>query len=328
MKGSNKITKPGVIKRHKLGRVHSASEVYDYSVKQTQEDINKGLNKKIEEVAQSATEVISKDATELKDMQYGKFYFDEDNEKMYIPLEDLSQESPAGTKYKVLEIASNGIYINDNTSGNTVKEKLTPTYTEYNNTAIKRNDDLISYTPQQLTAFLLAENGDEAWSTGTIPNTPRLDRSGENGSGLVYTFGRNIYNTTTQVYRDSYIQYIIGFNGIYVRTGDTIDNVWSNAAPVTKVTDWGTNHTTAVLPANAKYVWGEVSSLTLTFADEVEGFVNHYYFQFDSGSTPTTLSLPSGIKWNHNDVLVVEANKRYQISIEGGIANYCCVSLT
>ena len=58
MKGTNRLRKPGSVKKHLLGRVHSASEVYDYSVKQTQEDINKGLNKKIEDVAKSATEVI------------------------------------------------------------------------------------------------------------------------------------------------------------------------------------------------------------------------------------------------------------------------------
>ena len=119
MKGTNRLRKPGSVKKHLLGRVHSASEVYDYVVRQTQEDINKGLNKRIEEVAQSATEVISKGTTALSAMEYGKMYFDESNGKIFIPLEEGSDGS-----YNVVEISANGIYRNTSDGTNIARNPV------------------------------------------------------------------------------------------------------------------------------------------------------------------------------------------------------------
>ena len=90
----------------------------------------------------------------------------------------------------------------------------------------------------------------------------------------------------------------------------------------------GTSDTTFELTPNTKHVWGEVSSLTITLGTEISGIVNVFYFQFDSGSTATTLSLPASVKWNYDEQLVVLPNTRYQISIEGGIATVGFASLT
>ena len=90
----------------------------------------------------------------------------------------------------------------------------------------------------------------------------------------------------------------------------------------------GTSDTTFELTPNTKHVWGEVSSLTITLGTEITGIVNVFYFQFDSGSTATTLSLPASVKWNYDEQLVVLPNTRYQISIEGGIATVGFASLT
>lgn len=47
------------------------------------------------------------------------------------------------------------------------------------------------------------------------------------------------------------------------------------------------------------------------------GVANEYLFQFTSGATPTTLTLPEDVKWTED--LVIEANKIYQVSILNGL---------
>lgn len=81
----------------------------------------------------------------------------------------------------------------------------------------------------------------------------------------------------------------------------------------------GTNDTTFTLTPNTFHVWEEVTSLTLTLGAETSGIANEYLFQFTSGSTPTTLTLPSDIKFSED--LVIEANKIYQISILKGLGS-------
>lgn len=60
--------------------------------------------------------------------------------------------------------------------------------------------------------------------------------------------------------------------------------------------DHGTSDTTFALTPNVYHIWGEVTSLTLTFDTEVSGFANEYLIQFTSGTTATTLSLPDTVK--------------------------------
>ena len=48
--------------------------------------------------------------------------------------------------------------------------------------------------------------------------------------------------------------------------------------------------------------------------------MNEYMFQFTSGSTPTTLSLPNSVIWVQP--LTVQAGKTYQVSIVNNLAAY------
>ena len=72
------------------------------------------------------------------------------------------------------------------------------------------------------------------------------------------------------------------------------------------------------LQPNKYYKWGEVASLSLTLGTPADGILNEYMFEFVSGATPTTLTLPDTIKWE--TIPSIEANKRYQISIVNNIA--------
>ena len=86
----------------------------------------------------------------------------------------------------------------------------------------------------------------------------------------------------------------------------------------------GTTNSTASNPCsilpNVFHVWDTVTSLFINFITTDNSIsnahANEYIFQFISGSTPTTLSLPSGIKWaNGTTPANLEAYTIYQISI-------------
>ena len=83
----------------------------------------------------------------------------------------------------------------------------------------------------------------------------------------------------------------------------------------------GTGDTTFILTPNTFHVWDEVTSLTLNFGNETSGVANEYLFQFTSGSTATSLTLPDDIKWANDNVPTIGANMIYQMSILHGLAS-------
>lgn len=74
---------------------------------------------------------------------------------------------------------------------------------------------------------------------------------------------------------------------------------------------------TAELAPNVYYKWGEVPALNITLEPEIDGITNEYCFEFVSGETATTLTVPDYIKWAQEPT--VESNKTYQVSIMSGI---------
>lgn len=85
-----------------------------------------------------------------------------------------------------------------------------------------------------------------------------------------------------------------------------------------QIVNKGTSNTTITIDPNKFYVWGSVSSLNITLGTPSDAYVyNEYLFQFASGSTATTLSLPSSVKWQTEPN--IEANKTYQVSIVDNI---------
>lgn len=87
------------------------------------------------------------------------------------------------------------------------------------------------------------------------------------------------------------------------------------------VVNHGTSDTTFSVTPNTLHIWGTVASLTLTLATPTDSsIVNEYMIEFTSGSTATTLSLPSSVEWAEScGSLSVEASKTYQISIVNNI---------
>lgn len=71
---------------------------------------------------------------------------------------------------------------------------------------------------------------------------------------------------------------------------------------------------TIEINSNTFYKFGEVASLTITLASITDNTIyNEYMFEFVSGTTATTLTLPSSIKWLETPT--IDANKIYQCSI-------------
>lgn len=71
--------------------------------------------------------------------------------------------------------------------------------------------------------------------------------------------------------------------------------------------------TEVTIQPNVLNVWGEVASLTITFAEVDATKYNEFMIQFVSGSAATTLTLPATVSWLTD--VKIEANTTYQISI-------------
>ena len=82
----------------------------------------------------------------------------------------------------------------------------------------------------------------------------------------------------------------------------------------------GTSDTTFTLTPNTFHVWDEVASLTLTLGSEQSGVANEFVFQFTSGATATSLTLPDDIKWANDAAPTIAENMIYQISVLNRLA--------
>ena len=95
---------------------------------------------------------------------------------------------------------------------------------------------------------------------------------------------------------------------------------YAEFASPTKVISGGSGTVTKRLSPNTYYEFGECTKLTITLAAEISGILNEYMFEFVSGSTATTLSLPASVSWMGGKAPTIEANKTYQCSIVNNIA--------
>lgn len=78
------------------------------------------------------------------------------------------------------------------------------------------------------------------------------------------------------------------------------------------------SNSTFTIKPNLKYIFGQRGALTISLEPVIDStIVNHYMFEFTSGSTATTLSLPASIKWTTEPS--IKPNKTYQISIENNL---------
>ena len=91
-----------------------------------------------------------------------------------------------------------------------------------------------------------------------------------------------------------------------------------NLSTLTPVVNHGTSDTTFTLTPNVMHIWGTVTSLTLTLGTGTS-YLDEYMFEFTSGATATTLSLPNTVSWI-NGTPTIATNTTYQVSIVNNIA--------
>lgn len=95
-----------------------------------------------------------------------------------------------------------------------------------------------------------------------------------------------------------------------------IDAIPKTSAGIERIEKLSTD-TAVELEPNKLYIFPEMSELAITLAEPSDtGIANEYHFVFQSGSTPTTLAIPSAIKLPSN--FAVEANNVYRLSILEG----------
>lgn len=102
----------------------------------------------------------------------------------------------------------------------------------------------------------------------------------------------------------------------------TDNGQYAEFAKPTRVESGGSGSVTKQIKPNIFHKFGSCSKLTITLAAEESGIENEYKFEFVSGSTPTTLSLPDSVKWSGGSAPTIEASKTYQISIVNNLAVY------
>lgn len=102
----------------------------------------------------------------------------------------------------------------------------------------------------------------------------------------------------------------------------------TSKADKTAIMNHGTSDTTYSVTPNIMHIWGTVPSLAITLGTPTDAtIVNEYMIQFESGSTATTLSLPSSVEWAEScGSLSVETNKTYQISIVNNIGLWASIA--
>ena len=114
----------------------------------------------------------------------------------------------------------------------------------------------------------------------------------------------------------------MGYNSKY--TGQQVENLLDSVDEKQSkipVINHGTNDTYIYIPPTEFHKWGVVSSLTISLVEfeypTGDEQYSEYMFEFVSGGTATTLSLPAIIKFENE--VVIEPNKTYQVSIVNNI---------
>lgn len=139
-----------------------------------------------------------------------------------------------------------------------------------------------------------------------------------NSSGASLRVGTDGSISTADQNSDSALNILTNGDGTKFLANDGSYKTIEAGSSAYPTVNHGTSDTTYTLTPNTYHVWGIVTSLNLSFGAEESGVVNEYVFQFDSGSTATTLSLPASVEWV-NGTPTIEANMTYQVSIVNNI---------
>lgn len=141
------------------------------------------------------------------------------------------------------------------------------------------------------------------------------------GSNIIYQPVIVFFLNSDKSYEKDELQILLDQSGSGTKAL-TDNGQYAEFAKPTKVESGGSGSVTRQIKPNTFYKFGSCSKLTITFAAEESGIENEYKFEFVSGTTPTTLSLPDSVKWKDGVTPTMEASKTYQVSIVNNLAVY------
>ena len=146
-------------------------------------------------------------------------------------------------------------------------------------------------------------------TTCTLPGDNNTTYEFEGGINQFYVTSSNGTKTPVEV-----LSNITTEDVTTVETNADITGQW--VIYITDLSD--SSETSFEIKPNRKYIFGTKQTLTITFAAPTDTtIVNNYFFEFTSGSTATTLSLPNTVRWKSD--LQILPNKTYQINIENNL---------
>ena len=211
-------------------------------------------------------------------------------------------DSSVSDFYNIL-ILGNGEYYDskiqsENSSElNTISKKLVPAINEVNDLAKSKGNGTITEVKM---------NGASKGTSGVVD------------LGTVITAHQDISGKQDKLISGTNIKTINGES--VLGSGDITISSGASSSAYPEV-NHGTGDTTFTLTPNTFHVWDEVTSLTLNFGSGISGVANEYLFQFTSGPTATSLTLPDDIKWANDNVPTIGANMIYQVSVLRGLAS-------
>lgn len=176
------------------------------------------------------------------------------------------------------------------------KQPNKPSYTAEEVGALS-SDTIIPTKTSELT-------NDSGFITGYIETDPTVPSWAKESSKPTYTA-----NEVGALPNDTFIP---------ENTSDLInDSGFITSADILVIDKTQDTSSTFAIDPNKMYMFGTRTSLTITLNSGQSGIVNEYMFQFTSGNTATTLSVPSSIKWIKDPD--IQANKKYLVSIENSL---------
>lgn len=186
-----------------------------------------------------------------------------------------------------------------------------------------KNDNILNTTSKDLIGAInevntLAKSKGNGTITGVRMNGVSKGTSGVVDLGTVITAHQDISGKQDKLVSGTNIKTINGES--VLGSGDITISGGASSSAYPEV-NHGTGDTTFTLTPNTFHVWDEVASLTLNFGNEISGVANEYLFQFTSGPTATSLTLPDDIKWANDNVPTIGANMIYQVSVLRGLAS-------
>ena len=105
-----------------------------------------------------------------------------------------------------------------------------------------------------------------------------------------------------------------GTNAAVTNTGTPASAVLNFTIPTGCYTIVQQTAASATIAPQTLNIWGEMASLNITLgAPANAAMMNEYIFMFDSGATPTVLTLPANVEFPSQ--VIISANHHYEVNI-------------